>query len=1018
VRQRSTFLAAGFLLLAGTGWSACRPRPEPRTLFAQAEQLRHSYETAASRQAIAKYQTALAVWERQGRSREAAEAAQGIGATYEQLGSLNDALGAYLRALSLAQRSGDHPLESEIHSAVGFVQSLAGSSERDLDEALSHCERALTLARQSNGTRQEAAALNCAGEVDYNRGNLERALTFYQRAESLWSSVGDQRGRAETWLFQGYVYSDLSELDRARSCYEAALSLWTSLGDKRGKAITFVADARLRQRRGEYQEALNRYLEALSLLELMGDAVWEVSSLTGIADVYLQMAQTDHALKSWERALQRLEAVGMKNTLVDVLIAVGETYLASGDDVSALNRFERALALAGELGNLRFQSYALRNIGGVYVHRHLAEQARPYLERSLRVQQPIGDRRLEAQIRADIGDVEELLGEHHRAVTSFEDALGLSRDAKDRLGEARALFGLAHAAIGLEDLDAARRYSARSLEVAESLRSAVQRSDLRASYLASVHAYYELHVEVLMRLHDVKPRAGMAAAAFEAAERARARSLLDNLTQAGIDLRKGLDPDLLKREEAVKKGFEEWAERQRRSNQPLRDADAGAYRDLEDRYDQIQVEIRSRSPRYAALTQPQPLSLAAVQKEVLADDTLLLEYALGEKRSFLWAVSRTDHVSYELPPQREIELLAQRVYERLTARLNVAGKPAERRRRVEQADDEYWQDAQRLSEILLGPVTKQIRGKRILVVADGALQYLPFAALPVPGGIDSRVPMVTEHEIVGLPSASVLAALRNETKHRKPAAGAVAVFADPVFEADDPRLRGAGARAGAQVRLRVDAVNGTGRAVQQAGFLRDSSTMSVPRLAATRQEADAIVAAAQQATTMKATDFDASRATAMSADLAGYRILHFATHGVFNNEQPGLSGIVLSMFDDRGQAQDGFLRLHDIYSLNLPAELVVLSACNTALGKSIKGEGLVGIVRGFMYAGAKRVVASHWKVDDEATSELMGRFYEEMFRHNLSPAAALRQAQLAMRQHARWQSPFYWAAFVLQGEWR
>ena len=263
--------------------------------------------------------------------------------------------------------------------------------------------------------------------------------------------------------------------------------------------------------------------------------------------------------------------------------------------------------------------------------------------------------------------------------------------------------------------------------------------------------------------------------------------------------------------------------------------------------------------------------------------------------------------------------------------------------------------------------------------------------------------MLMEHEIVGLPSASVLGALRDETRHREPAAGGVAVIADPVFEADDPRLRGAAER----------------RGVQQAGLRgRDGSTTSVPRLAATRQEADAIVAAAPPGTVMKAIDFDASRATAMNGSLSRYRILHFATHGVFNNDQPGLSGIMLSMFDGRGEAQDGFLRLHDIYNLNVPAELVVLSACNTALGKSIKGEGLVGIVRGFMYAGAKRVVASHWKVDDEATGELMARFYEAMFRENQSPAAALRQAQLSIRQHERWQSPFYWAAFVLQGEWR
>ena len=1003
VRKRPAFLATGLLILAAhSGWSGCRSSPEPRTLFTEADELRRVYEAAASRQAIAKYRAALAVWEKQGRSREAAEAGQRIGATLEQLGSLNDAVIAYVRSLSHAQKSGDHLLESAIHSAVGFAQSLAGSTEKDLDDALSHCETGLALARQFHGTHQEAGALTCLGEVAYYRGDLERALSFYERAESLRNQTGDRKGQAESLLSRGYVYSDLSDHDRARACYDAALSLWAGLGDRRGQAVTLVADARLRQRRGEYQEALNRFLEAQKQLERIGDAIWEVGSLTGIAEVYLQLAETDQALRYWERALRLLETTGMKNALVDVLMAVGDTYLASGDDQKALERFERALTLADEIKNLRLQSYALRSIAGVYVRRRQAEQAHPYLERSLQAQEGVGDRRLEAVIRIDIGEVQEILGEHRMAVASLEEALRLSRAARDRVREARALFGLAHSSLGLADLDGARQYSSASLAVIESLRTATERSDLRSSYLASVHRHYEQQVEILMRLHEARPRAGFAAAAFEAAERARARSLLDNLAQARIELRADVDPVLLRREEAVNKAFDAWAEGQRRSAGAHREADAAAYRDLEDRYQQVQAEIRGRSPRYAALTQPRPLTLAAVQKQVLAGDTLLLEYALGERRSFLWAVSSNSYSTYLLPPQAEIEARSQRVYERLTARLHASGNARDRRRQIEQADDEYWREAQHLSEVLLGPVANTIKGKRLVIVADGALQHLPFAALPAPGGSHARIPMVVDHEIVGLPSASVLAALRDETRHRELAAGAVAVIADPVFEADDPRLLGAATRLG----------------VQQAGLLRDGSATSVPRLAATRQEADAIVAAAPPGTVMKAIDFDASRTTAMNGSLSRYRILHFATHGVFNNDQPGLSGIMLSMFDGHGGAQDGFLRLHDIYSLKLPAELVVLSACNTALGKSIKGEGLVGIVRGFMYAGAKRIVASHWKVDDEATGELMARFYESMFKDKQSPAAALRQAQLAIQQHERWQSPFYWAAFVLQGEWR
>ena len=156
-----------------------------------------------------------------------------------------------------------------------------------------------------------------------------------------------------------------------------------------------------------------------------------------------------------------------------------------------------------------------------------------------------------------------------------------------------------------------------------------------------------------------------------------------------------------------------------------------------------------------------------------------------------------------------------------------------------------------------------------------------------------------------------------------------------------------------------------------------------------------------------------------SAEFGQYRIIHLATHGLLNSTHPELSGIVLSLVDQHGQPQDGFLRLHEIYNLKLPAELVVLSACQTALGKEVRGEGLVGLTRGFMYAGAPRVVASLWKVDDKATAELMKRFYQAMLgEQRMRPAAALRAAQVEMLKQKEWEDPYYWAAFVLQGEWK
>ncbi len=197
----------------------------------------------------------------------------------------------------------------------------------------------------------------------------------------------------------------------------------------------------------------------------------------------------------------------------------------------------------------------------------------------------------------------------------------------------------------------------------------------------------------------------------------------------------------------------------------------------------------------------------------------------------------------------------------------------------------------------------------------------------------------------------------------------------------------------------------------------------LPRLPFSRQEAEAIHALTRQAgiaqaETKVALGFEASRETASSPDLGQYRIVHFATHGLLNNEHPELSGIVLSLVDRQGNPQNGFFRLYDVYNMNLAAELVVLSACQTALGKQVRGEGLVGLTRGFMYAGTARVMASLWRVEDEATAEMMKKFYEGMIKGGQRPAAALRSAQVWMRQQKRWRAPYYWAGFILQGEWK
>jgi CHAT domain-containing protein len=311
---------------------------------------------------------------------------------------------------------------------------------------------------------------------------------------------------------------------------------------------------------------------------------------------------------------------------------------------------------------------------------------------------------------------------------------------------------------------------------------------------------------------------------------------------------------------------------------------------------------------------------------------------------------------------------------------------------------------QELSRTLLGPVASLLGTKKLVIVAAGALQYVPFAALPSPSA--PAEPLVAAHEIVNLPSASTIAFIRRARVNGTRASKVLAILADPVFSANDPRVSG--------TQMTSAKPRDTGAERAASGFELAKFT----RLPFTRKEALDILELVNPSQRLSALDFDANRATATKAAMNQYRFVHIASHGLLNSLHPELSGIVLSMVDRAGKPQDGYLQTTDVYNLSLNADLVVLSACQTALGQEVKGEGLVGLARAFMYAGSPRVVASLWTVPDVSTSELMTRFYRGMLVQNLRPAAALRQAQLSIWKEHRWARPYYWAAFTLQGEWR
>jgi CHAT domain-containing protein/Tfp pilus assembly protein PilF len=989
-------------------------RVAAESLFREAGQLKEG-TLEAKRKSIEKYQEALELYRRVGGRREEAETIKDIGAVYYYMGDAKKALDMFNLALPISQAIGDRIQQAEMLQSIGTAYLALGETQKALDK-YNEC---LTISQEMGDRRKAASTLTGIGMVYYSLGDVQKALEKFNDALPVLRAVGDRNMEAITIGQIGLIYWSSGDVQKALDIYNECLPIRRALGDRSGEANMLHAIGLCYWRLGEMQKALDNYNEALQIKRALGDRRQEANILHNIGSIYRSLGEEQKALDKYNEALQSTPTVGDRSGDAATLNNIGEVYQSLGETQKALEKHNEALQIFRTVGDRRGEAAALKDIGVVYKSLGETQKALEKYNEALPIFRTVGDRSEEAAALNNIGEVYRSLGELQKALDKFNEALSLRRVVGDRNGEAVTLLGIGRVEKKGGNLTQARRTIEQAIGIIESARTNIASQELRASYLASRQQFYESYIDVLMQMHKQAPAAAFDALALAVSERARARSLLELLKEARADIRQGVDGSLLERERSLQQRLNARAAAQvsllnRKHTPEQADAAAKEIDAIAAEYEELQSQIRARSPRYAALTQPQPLGLTEIQQQALDEDTLLLEFALGEKRSYLWLVSQRSIDSYELPPRAEVEAAARRVYELGAARPKRGTPP----------DPQFIAQARTLSRILLGPVASRLGGKRLVIVAPGALSYLPFAALPAPEDKDRPVgdyePLIAKHEVVSIPSASVLSVIRREMAGRQRAAKSVAVLADPVFESSDPRLASAknGKSSGETPAAPAadEELSGVTRAIRTMNF--SDARAGFTRLAFSRQEAESIIALTPKGTGLKATDFSASRALAISRQLSQYRILHFATHGLLNSERPELSGLVFSLIDQEGKPQDGFLRLHEIYNLQLNADLIVLSACETGLGKEIKGEGLIGLTRGFMYSGAPRVVASLWNVDDLATAELIKLFYQRMLKDGMPAGAALRAAQLEMSRQKRWASPYFWAGFVLHGEWK
>lgn len=857
-------------------------------------------------------------------------------------------------------------------------------------EAVHHYERAFALFSGVGERYPAMVARMKLGRAWSREGETRQAVMHWQAALGAARALGVEADVSSLGNELGLAYRRLGEGEAARASFERSLAGARARRDLREEMVSLNNLALLEDAAGEPWRALLLFEQALVGWRTLGDTQGEGTTLQNLGDLFIGLGRLPEARDLLERALRLFRAGGNRRREATAAMALGWIRCLEGDFVGGRRDLLRSLALRREVGDRSGEAVTLDRLGKASREGGRPARAVREFEQALAILRALEDRRSEAYTLSNLGDALVAAGNPEAGLARLNAAIALLPPGDDPSAAAYAYFRRAKAKRALGDLDSARADLEVALPRLESVRTRAEVTALRTSFLASAHEQYELAIDLLMELHARHPHAGHDRAALDVAERARARGLLDLLHEARSH---GDAAAALGRGDRLRRVEDEI--------RALGGAAVGSARLRQLLLDRERALVELRRPSTAA-GEPSILDSGAMQRQLLDSETLLVVYALGEERSFLWAVTATEIVSAVLPPRADVADAVRR----LLAVFAAAWGP-------ESAIQERLVGAE-VARLLLGPIASRLGAKRLVIVADGALARVPFAALPDPRG--SGAPLVERHEIVAIPSASALAAVRRRAGERVRAPGLVAVVADPVFSRQDPRLSRPGRRTGRPSLAPALSITAGTVAVTRAA--RDLGLRDFARVPFTRQEAAAIAAQAAPRRMLQMNGLAATRGMVLGGRLAQYRIVHFATHALLHPEHPELSGIVLSLYDRAGRAQDGFLRSYEIAALDLPVDLVVLSACRTGAGREVRGEGLVGLTQSFFEAGAARVLASLWDVADEPTARLMERFYRELLGNGRPPAAALREAQRSLRADPRWAAPYYWAGFVLAGDWR
>jgi CHAT domain-containing protein len=896
-------------------------------------------------------------------------------------------------------------------------------------------------------TDQAGAALR-EGRRLLKRGRADQALIQLRNALNLYTAAKNSSGIAAAHNELGDLYLRQGQYPVALENYQKALDGFLAyetkdvvgaavgLGDDKFNANLMLAKiGDVNFRLGKTDEARAAYGRMVvkkpeGAAQKVGRRFGGLSAIAGgISTGRVSVAAPTGGVTTLLEAKKEFDEYRVSIVYSSYELGMGRLDYANGDFESARKHFENALAAAGS------SLAAIASLGQV--------------------------RRFRAASRTSLGDVALRTGKFKDATKFYNDAKKGAQDDKrlDLMWPAQRGLGRSLWLQAMQERDAKKSIALReqalanyreSLATIETLRQGSLRADeSRTTFLATTKDVFDeaaaanAAMALLTAGSTGAPLSGKAleyaSEAFRINEQSRARSLLDLLSETNAAITEGVPAELLKRKQENLDRQQEIADTLTGvsvSTEELKKKPAELDAELEKlqtEYEEIENQIRTASPRYASLTSNKPMTLAEVQQGVLDDQTVLVEYALQAEDSYLFAVSKSAVSLYKLPGRATVDKLAtdlraQLIPSKLQRRI-VGIDVAEANRGLGIASSAPAETAafvaasNALYKVVLEPAAAMIGEKRLMVVADGALNYVPFEVLlktPDAGDFAALGYLVKSNEIIYAPSASVVGAIKQQRANTS--GRGILVIADPVFNSNDTRAKKGTAAAATDAEVRGLGIQSALADVDGTTPTSANATMEglpLARLNGTRVEAEQISKLAKTSGGQADVwlDLDASEENLGTRDISKYRIIHVATHGLLNAERPQFTGVVLSLVGNK--TRDGFVRTDEVFNLHLGSPLVMLSACETGLGKEKRGEGVMGLTRAFMYAGAPTVGVSLWSVADKSTADLMTDFYQRLLSASAgtTTSGSLRGAQLAMISGKKYSAPFYWAPFVLVGDW-